>query len=135
MNSWNPFKYPPRAVIKSVWAFLLPGFAILLNAFTEAQSDPTDPVTGLDYIIAGLTAFVTGYTVFAVQNTPPGNVTPAEADNNEGGYAGVSLVLLIVGILLIAIAVLALFKVLAISLAWVILLVIAGFLLLFFAHR
>lgn len=129
MNSWNPFKYPPRAVLKSVWGFLLPGFAILLNAFTEAQGDPTDPVTKFDYIIALLTAIVTGYTVFAVQNTPPGEVTPAEA-----GTAGLGLILTVVGIVLIIVGILALLKVLAISLAVSIILVVIGLLLVVFGR-
>lgn len=132
MNSWNPFKYPPRAVIKAVWGFFLPGFGILLNAFTEAQSDPTDPVTGLDYVIALLTAVVTGYTVFAAQNTPPGEVTPKEA---EGGYAaGLGLLFVVVGIVLIIIGILALLHVLSISLTVSILLIVIGLLMVVFGR-
>lgn len=122
MNSWNPFSYPPRAVLKSVWGFLLPGVGLLLNAFMEQQNDPTDPVTVLDWIIAGLTCVVTGYTVFAVENKPPGNVTPDEADREVGAVG----FLFLIGVLLVAVAILGLLGVVNLGLVVCLILAIIG---------
>lgn len=129
MSSWNPFSYPPSAVLKTIYGFLLPGVVALGAAFARAAVDATHPVTKADYIAALVAMFVTGGAVFGAKNKD------VPVDDNEGGYTSLSLVFLIVGVLLLALAILALLKVLAISLAWVILMVIAGFLLIFFAHR
>lgn len=127
MSSWNPFKYPPRAVIKSVWGFLLPGLGLLLDAIRENGA-----ITWTDAIVAFLVAAVSGYAVFAAQNTPPGDITPAEA---EAGRASLDNLLGIVGVVFILIALLGLFKVLALTLTVVLILLAIGLVLLVFSYR
>ena len=126
MSSWNPFSYPPRAVLKTIYGFLLPGVVALGGAFARAALDPNKPVTKYDVIAALVAMFVTGGTVFGVTNKPPGEVTPEEA---EGGYATLNLALLVIGLVLLAVAVLGLLHVLAIALSICIILVVIGFLL------
>lgn len=122
MNSWNPFKYPPRAVLKAVYGFLTPGVVLLGGAFARAAVDADKPVTKYDIIAALVAMFVTGGAVFASTNTPPGDVTPREAERGAVG------VLFIVGALLIAVAILGLLGVVNLSLVICVILAILGLL-------
>lgn len=132
MSSWNPFSYPPRAVLKTLYGFFLPGVVAIGAAFARAAADVKAPVTKADYIAALVAMFVTGGAVFAATNTPPGEVTPQEA---EGGYAGVGGLLVIIGVVLLVLALLGLFKVLAISLTVILIFVVIGLLLVVFGRR
>lgn len=136
-SGWNIFKYPPKAVLKTIYGFVLPGIVLLGGAFARAAVDTTKPVNKYDVIAALVAMFVTGGAVFGATNAPqePHDAEGNDPYNPEDGYAGVGLVLLIVGVLLVALAVLALLKILAISLAWAILLAIAGILLIVFSRR
>lgn len=120
-KSWNPFSYPPQAVLKSLWGFFLPGLAIVLDSLRN-----NGHITWTDAGVALLTSLVGGYGTFAITNKPPGEITPAEA---EGGYTTLNLALLVIGLVLLAVAVLGLLHVLAIALSICIILVVIGFLL------
>ena len=129
MNSWNPFKYPPRAVLKAIYGFLLPGVVLIGGAFARAATDANKPVTKYD-IIAGLVAmFVTGGAVFASANTPPGEITQREADRGAVG------VLFVVGLFLLGLAVLGLLHVIGLSLTVSIIVALIGVVLMVLDHR
>lgn len=127
-SKWNPFNYPPSAVLKSIWGFILPVLAVLADQLTSDQ-----PLTWRGVIAALISGLVTGYGVFAVQNKPiPGEVTPAEAHYAEGGYASI---LLIVGVVLVILGLLGLFKVLAFTFVIAVVLVVIGLILVVAAGR
>lgn len=115
MNSWNPFSYPPRAVLKALYAFVLPGVVAIGGAFARAQGDAKHPVDKYDYILALVAMFVTGGAVFSATNKP-------KAPVDEGAVG----VLFIVGALLIAVAVLGLLHVISLTLTVCIVLAIIG---------
>lgn len=121
-KSWNPFSYPARAVVKSLWGFMLPGLAILLKTLQD-----NGKISLTDVLVAFLTASVVGYSVFAAENDPPGAITPREA-----GSVGL---LFVVGVVLVIVGILGLFHVLALSLAIAIVLVVVGLILLVVDRR
>jgi hypothetical protein len=126
-NQWNPFAYPPGKVVKSIWAFFLPGAAILLNSYTT----PDKEVGTRDFIVALLTSVVTSYTVFAATNKEPQN------DPRGGGLDEVGDVSIIgvIGVVLLAVGVLALLGIIGISVTIAVLLCIAGLVCLVVGYR
>lgn len=128
MNKWNPFSYPPRAILKAIWGFLLPAIGYLLAAFQEQAADPSDPVTTIDYVIAIGLALTTGYGTFAITNEPQGETTPREAKSETGAVG----LLFVIGLIVIAVGILGLFELLKLSLAISVVLVVIGILLVVF---
>lgn len=124
-NSWNPFSYPPRAVAKAVYGFLLPGVVAIGAAYARAANDSARPVTKFDFIAALVAMFVTGGVVFGANNRDSG-------DNGEVGGVGVWFV---VGALLIALGILGLLGVVALSTVVSVILCIAGVVLLVLDRR
>jgi FtsH-binding integral membrane protein len=121
-NSWNPFSYPPQAVLKTIYGFVLPGVVALGAAFARAQGDPTKPVTTFDVVAALVAMFVTGGAVFSATNRPQ------EPHREQPPDAGAVGVLFIVGALLVAVAILGLLGVVSLSVTVCIILAIVGIL-------
>src|SRR5690349_19701240 len=123
MNKWNPFAYPPRAVLKTIYGFLLPGVVAVGAAYARAQGDPTKPVTKFDVVAALVAMFVTGGAVFSATNAPQ------EEHDDEGNEIGNVGVLFIIGALLVLVGVLGLLGVVSLSVAISVVLCIVGLVL------
>lgn len=128
-SGWNPFRYPPKAVLKTIYGFLLPGIIALGSAFARAQADVKAPVTKFDVVAALVAMFVTGGAVFAVTNAPQ------EKHDEEGNEVGAVGVLFIVGVLLVAVAILGLLGVVSISTTVCIILGLVGVILMVLDQR
>lgn len=63
MKKWNPFSYKYKEIAKAVWAFILPGVAVIAGAFVEGT--PIDK--GVLFVAVGA-MFGIGGTVFAIPN-------------------------------------------------------------------
>lgn len=67
-SKWNPLNYKYREIAKAVWAFILPGVAVVGKALVNGR--PIDLNVGLTAIAAMLGL---GVTVFVIPNksVPP----------------------------------------------------------------
>lgn len=117
-SPWNPLNYNPGELAKTIAAFVVPGLITAGNALTEG-SDGGVTITASEWIAILIACVGTAGTVFAVSNKP----------TNNGGEAGAAQVWFIIGAVLIVVALLGLFHILAISLSVAVALAVVGLVL------